>query len=77
MASRLGISMHIELRRLWIQDVLSEGVISLGKLGTHHNPSDVLITEPASAQKCGLCLLERHHFVTPILTSKSLNTVEM
>ena len=45
MASRLGISRkskHIELRRLWIQDILSEGVMSLEKVGTHHNPSDVL-----------------------------------
>ena len=48
MASRLGISRksnHIELRHLrhlWIQDILSEGVMSLEKVGTHHNPSDVL-----------------------------------
>ena len=45
MASRLGISKkskHIELRHLWIQDILSEGVMSLEKVGTHHNPSDVL-----------------------------------
>ena len=45
MASRLGISKkskHIELRRLWIQDILSEGVMSLEKVGTHHNLSDVL-----------------------------------
>ena len=45
MASRLGISRkskHIELRHLWIQDVLSEGIMSLEKVGTHHNPSDVL-----------------------------------
>ena len=45
MASCLGISRkseHIELRRLWIQDILSEGVMSLEKVGTHHNPSDVL-----------------------------------
>ena len=27
---------------LWIQDILSEGVISLETVGTHHNPSDVL-----------------------------------
>ena len=45
MASRLGISKkskHIELRHLWIQDILSEGVMSLEKVRTHHNPSDVL-----------------------------------
>ena len=45
MASRLGISRkskHIELRPLWIQDILSEGVMSLAKVGTHHSPSDVL-----------------------------------
>ena len=45
MASRLGISKKskpIELRHLWIQDILSEGVMSLEKVGTHHNPSDVL-----------------------------------
>ena len=45
MASRLGISRkpkHIELKHLWIQDILSEGVISLEKVGTHHNPTDVL-----------------------------------
>ena len=45
MASRLGNSKkskHIELRHLWIQDILSEGVMSLEKVGTHHNPSDVL-----------------------------------
>ena len=45
MASRLGISRkskHIELRHLWIQDILCEGVMSLEKVGTHHNPSDVL-----------------------------------
>ena len=45
MASRLGISKrsnHIELRHLWIQDFLSEGVMSLEKVGTHHNPSDIL-----------------------------------
>ena len=45
MASRLGISKrskHIELKRLWIQDVLSEGVMSLEKVGTHNNPSDIL-----------------------------------
>ena len=43
MASRLGISKrskHIELKMLWIQDILSEGVMSLEKVGTHHNPSD-------------------------------------
>ena len=36
MASRLGISRkskHIELRHLWIQDILSEGVMSLEKGG--------------------------------------------
>ena len=45
MASRLGISKrskHIELKHLWIQDILSEGVMSLEKVGTHHNPSDIL-----------------------------------
>ena len=45
MASRLGISKkskHIELRHLRIQDILSEGVMSLEKVGTHHSPSDVL-----------------------------------
>ena len=45
MASRLGISRkskHIELRHLWTHDILSEGVMSLEKAGTHHNPSDVL-----------------------------------
>ena len=45
MASRLGISIkskHIQLRHLWIQDTLSEGVVSLEKVGTHHNPSNVL-----------------------------------
>ena len=45
LASRLGISRkskHVGLRHLWIQDVLSEGVISLEQVGTHHNPSDVL-----------------------------------
>ena len=44
MASRLGISKkskHIELKHLWIQDILSEGVMSLEKVGTHHNPSDI------------------------------------
>ena len=43
-ASRLGISKkskHIEFRHLWIQDFLSEGVMSLEKVGTRHNPSDV------------------------------------
>ena len=38
MASRLGISKkskNIELRRLWIQDILSEGAMSLEKVGTH------------------------------------------
>ena len=45
MASCLGISRkskHIELRHLWIQDVLSEGIMSMEKVGTQHNPSDVL-----------------------------------
>ena len=45
MASRLGISRkskHIELRHLWIQDILSEGVMSLEKIRAHHNPSDFL-----------------------------------
>ena len=35
-------SNHIELRHLRIQDVLSEGIMSLEKVGTHHHPSDVL-----------------------------------
>ena len=45
MTSRLGISKnskHIELKHLWIQDILSEGVMSLEKVGTHHNPADIL-----------------------------------
>ena len=45
MASRLGISRksnYIELKHLWIQDILSEGIIWLEKVGTHHNPPDVL-----------------------------------
>ena len=44
MASRLGISKrskHIELKHLWIQDILSDGVMSLEKVGTHNNPSDI------------------------------------
>ena len=55
MASRLGISRkskHIELRLLWIQDVLSEGIMSFEKVGTHHNPSDVL-TKFAQASVLG------------------------
>ena len=55
MASRLGISRkskHIELRPLWIQDGLSEGIMSLEKVGTHHNPSDVL-TKFAQASALG------------------------
>ena len=45
MASRLGISKrskHIELKHLWIQDILSDGIMSLEKVGTHNNPSDIL-----------------------------------
>ena len=45
MASRLGISRkskHIQLRHLWIQDALRKSIISLEKVGTHHNPPDVL-----------------------------------
>ena len=45
MASRLGISRkskHVEFRHLWSHDVLSEGIMSIEKVGTHHNPSDVL-----------------------------------
>ena len=42
MASRQGISRkskHIGLKHLWIQAIFSEGVISLEKVRTHHNPS--------------------------------------
>ena len=45
MASGLGISRtsrHVELKHLWIQDILSEGVISLDKVGAHNNPSNAL-----------------------------------
>ena len=45
MASRFGIprkSKYIEFKHLWIQDVLSEGIISFEKAGMHHSPSDVL-----------------------------------
>ena len=45
LASRLAISRkskHIELKHLWTQDVVSKGIISLEKVGTHHIPSDVL-----------------------------------
>ena len=53
MASRLGISRkskHIELRHLWIQDVLSEGIMIIGggKLG------HITITQMFSQSSCRL-----------------------
>ena len=35
-------SKHIELKHLWIHDVLTEGIVSLEQVGTRRNPSDVL-----------------------------------
>ena len=70
MASRLGISRkskHIELKHLWIQDVLSEGIISLEKVGTHHNPSDVL-TKFVQAAVLGQHLPKLNLFKDPALS---------
>ena len=70
MASRLGISRkskQIELKHLWIQDVLSEGIISLEKVGTHHNPSDVL-TKFVQAAVLGQHLPKLNLFKDPALS---------
>ena len=70
MASRLGISRrlkHSGLKHLWIQDVLSEGIISLEKVGTHHNPSDVL-TKFVQAAVLGQHLPKLNLFKDPALS---------
>ena len=51
----------MELRHLWIQDVLSEGIMSLEKVGTHHNPSDV-VTKFVQASVLGQHLPKLHLF---------------
>ena len=72
MASRLGTSRkskHIELKHLWIQDVLSEGIISLEKVGTHHNPSDSeLLTKFVQAAVLGQHLPKLNLFKDPALS---------
>ena len=70
MASRLGISKrskHIELKHLWIQDILSEGIMSLEKVGTHHNPSDIL-TKFVQAPVLGNHLPKLNLFKDPSLS---------
>ena len=70
MASRLGISKrskHIEFKHLWIQDILSEGVMSLEKVGTHHNPSGIL-TKFVQASVLGNHLPKLNLFKHPSLS---------
>ena len=70
MASGLGISRkskHIELKHLWVQDVLSEGIISLESVGTHRNPSDVL-TRCVQAAILGQHIPRLHLFKDPALS---------
>ena len=40
--SFITTSERIKLMHLWIQDILNEGIISMGKLGIHRKPSDAL-----------------------------------
>ena len=67
MASHLGISKEskrTQLKHLWIQDILCESVISLEKVGTQHNPSDVLTTFVQAA-------VLGHHFPKLNLSNRS------
>ena len=43
-ASRIGIGKvrHIEVSQLWVQEKVSEGRISVEKVGTNHNLADAL-----------------------------------
>eukprot|EP00971_Amphidinium_carterae_P127209 2520889-Amphidinium_carterae.1 len=45
MVSKLGMSKkskHIELRHLHLQGLVESGVITVHKIGTQNNPSDIL-----------------------------------
>ena len=73
MASRLGISKkskHIELRHLWIQDVLSEGVMSLEKVGTHQSGICHYHCDHQSKEKTG----SRKESIKTIKTDETFRT---
>ena len=61
------ISKHMELKHLWIQDVLSEGIISIEKVGTHHNPSSDVLTKFVQAAVLGQHLPKFKFFKDPAL----------
>ena len=52
MATRYGLgrkTKHIELRYLYMQDLVNSGILILAKIGTHENVSD-LLTKYLSAE---------------------------
>ena len=58
-ASRQGVGKirHLEVRLLWLQDVVRSGIMSLSKVWTKTNPADTL-TKPMSVRETSE-LLER------------------
>ena len=69
-ASHLVISRkpkHIEPKHLWIQDILSEGVITPEEVETHHSSSDVL-TKFVQAAVLGQHLPKLNLFKDPSLS---------
>ena len=45
MATRIGVSKrakHIELRYMFIQHLIHDGILSIHKINTKHNPADIL-----------------------------------